>query len=385
MVGKREIGVGLIGAGFMGKSHANAYHTLRYIDGRVDYDARLVCIGDLTEPRAAEAARRYGFADYAVGWDGIVGRKDVDLVDICIADSEHRQAALDAITKGKHVLCEKPLAVTAADARLVWKAGEKAGGKYMCGFNYRFLPAVRLAYELIRAGVIGRIYNFNGVYSQDTGCRPETPVEKLWYAGGTKGNGVALGIGCHLVDMARFLVGEMESVSGRVVTYNKIRPSANGPVEVKQDEAMVAAADFACGATGLLQASAVAFGRLNQLTFELSGSKGSLTFDLENPNILEVCLSETAIPQIAGFTRVNVTQMDRSHPFADIWWPRGHGIGWEHAHINEIAHLLDCIANNKPVAPYGATFEDGYKAIAVIEAIKESGATGRRVSVRYSE
>ena len=383
MAENRPIGIGIIGAGFMCKAHTNAYKTAAYMYYDKGYIPRLRYVGAATEEEARITAARYGYEKYCAGWDDIMMDDAVDVVDVCLSDSLHKQATLDAVARGKHVLCEKPLALSASDAKEMWKAADKAGVKHMCGFNYRFVPAVRLAKMLIEAGVIGRTYSFRGEYCQDPGADPYAPVEKVWYASGPKASGVARGIGSHLIDMSRFLMGEIVSVGGKTMTYNPTRFSHKGPVPVSQDEEMTALVDFENGSTGVLQASAVAAGRKNRIAWEINGAKGSLLFDMDDINTLQVYLADSTEWEVIGFTKVNVTQMDRNHPFADIWWPRGHGIGWEHAHINEIAHFLDAIAQDISIAPYGATFADGYRVAAVIEAIEESSRTGRTVEPAY--
>ncbi len=387
----RRLGIGIVGAGFMCKSHSNAFSTMKYMYPGEGYVPDLVAVGATTADRAAAAAVRYGYRKSCAGWADIVSDPEVDIVDICLSDALHTRVCLDAIGAGKHVICEKPLALNPEDALEMYLAAEKAKVRHMTGFNYRFVPAVRFAHELIASGAIGTPYRFSGSYSQDPGAAPSTPAEKVWYATGPKSSGVAKGIGSHLIDMARFLMGEIVSVDGRLTTYNRSRPSASGLLAVSQDEAMSALVDFEGGADGILSASAVAAGRKNRIFWEINGTGGSLWFDMEDINFLNVCLIESPdapdapMSPVAGFTRVDVTQADRRHPFADHWWPRGHGIGWEHAHVNELAHFLSCVASGAPVEPLGASFRDGYRAAAVIEAVARSSASGRRVDMEYAD
>ncbi|MCL2367655.1 MAG: Gfo/Idh/MocA family oxidoreductase [Oscillospiraceae bacterium] len=383
MSDKKRIGIGLVGTGFMAKAHSNAFHTMPYIYHTANYYPELVAIGAATLAEAEEAKVRYSYEKAAAGYEEIVADPLVDVVDICASDALHVPIALAALGKGKHVLCEKPLALNAKDAKILRDAAAKSEAVSMVGFNYRFVSAVVLAKRLIDSGMMGKVYHFEGQYLQDVGAFDDTPIEKLWYAQGSKGSGVALGIGCHLIDMARYLVGEIEEVGGLLPIHNPTRSSADGSVEVTQDEEMHILARFSNGATGSLRASAVAAGRKNCLRWEISCSKGSLVFDLENLNHLDVFLKETPIHSVTGFTRVNVTQLDRDHPFMDVWWPRGHIVGWEHAHINQLAHLLDCITNDRPIAPLGATFEDGYRSIQIIDTLREAILEGRFKQVLY--
>jgi predicted dehydrogenase len=377
---KKKIRIGIIGGGFMGKAHSNAYRTIPYMYHKDNYDIEMVSLGAATLEEAEEAAVRYGWQKVYEGYEAIVNDPAIDLIDICASDALHKPIALAALENGKHVLCEKPLALNASDAEKMRDAAVKAGSIAMCGYNYRFVGAVMLAKQLVDSGLMGRVYHFHGEYLQDLGAWEETELEKLFYAYGAKGSGTALAIGTHLIDMARFLVGEMTHVSGLFPTYNSIRNSKKGPVQVTVDEEMLVTAQFDGGATALLRASEVAAGRKNCLRWELSCSKGSIAFDLENLNYLDVFLKESPVTEVVGFTRINVTQMDRNHPFADIWWPRGHMIGWEHAHINEIAHMLRSISGANELYP-GASFEDGYRVARIIDTAKISA--GNLQQIKY--
>ncbi|MEA5015476.1 MAG: Gfo/Idh/MocA family oxidoreductase [Candidatus Limiplasma sp.] len=380
---KKKIGIGLLGGGFMAKAHSNAYRTIPYIYCGGGYEPKLVALGAATLEEAEQACGRYGYEKAVQGYEAVLDDPEVDLVDICVSDALHAPIALAALARGKHVLCEKPLALSSQDALRMRDAAAASGRLAMAGFNYRFVSAVTLAKRLIESGVMGRVYHFHGDYSQDVGAYEDTPVEKLWYAFGPKSSGVALGTGSHLIDMARFLVGEISEVGGLLPTYTPLRQSAGGPVPVTKDEDMLCVARFENGAAGMLRASAISAGRKNSLRWEISCSKGSLAFDLENINYLDVFHKDSPVKEVTGFTHVNVTQVDRDHPFMDVWWPRGHGVGWEHAHINEIAHLLDCITQGKPLAPMGATFEDGYRACKIIDTLRESSEGGHFRPVLY--
>ncbi|MCL2833542.1 MAG: Gfo/Idh/MocA family oxidoreductase [Treponema sp.] len=378
---KKPIRIGLVGGGFMGKVHSNAYHSIRCIYDPEAYTPELVMLGASTAQEASAAAARYGFSRSCEGYREIVESNDIDVVDICISDTLHKEVALEALKNGKHVLCEKPLALKSSDAFEMLEAAKKAGVKAMCGFNYRFCSAVTLARNLIKSGKMGRVYHFNGSYLQDDAYEEDTKLENLPFAYGSKGSGAALGIGCHIIDMARYLVGEIIDVSGIMRTYNEFRDSREGKVRIDKDEDMLAMVNFDNGATGLLRASKIAAGRKNKLTWEISCSRGSIAFDLENLNYLDVFYKESPLQELSGFTRINVTQADKNHPFMDVWWPRGHIVGWENAHINEIAYFLNCIAHNDDLEPQGAGFEDGYKSILIIDSIKKAAAEKKVVQL----
>jgi predicted dehydrogenase len=191
-----------------------------------------------------------------------------------------------------------------------------------------------------------------------------------------------LNLGSHIIDMARFIVGEPHSVSALMSTFEPTRPLATGErIRIESDDAFLALLEFDNGAIGVLEATRVATGRKNRQYWEVNGSKGSLCFDLERLNELQVCLADGAVESLVGFQNVLVTEAQ--HPYIKFWWPRGHILGWEHAHVNEIYHFVEAVARQTDVAPYGATFEDGYRAAMVSDAIVKSARTGRRIPVRY--
>jgi predicted dehydrogenase len=376
---KIEVGIGIVGAGFMCRAHSNAYHKARYFYWNKKFLPKLVAVADITQSGANEAAERYGYSYGCVGWERLMADPEIDLVDICVGDALHARIALEAAEAGKAILCEKPLALTVEDARLMVETVQKKAVVNMAGYNYRFLPAVILAKKLITDGVMGKLYNFHAVYGQDQGADDRVPAEKLWYVMGPKASGASNGIGSHIIDMSRFLMGDIGSVSGLLATYNKTRASSNGVFDVKNDEEMLCLAEFKNGSTGLFKASAVSGGRKNYFAWEVYGSGGSMRFDTEDPNILHVYLRDSPIREINGFTAVNVTQLDKGHPLMEHFWPRGSGLGWEDAHVNEIAHLLDCIVEKTTVAPMGATIVDGLRVVETIQAIKVSHESGKRV------
>ena len=296
-------------------------------------------------------------------------------------DDRHRAPSIAAAQAGKHIICEKPLAMTVRDAAAMRDAVEKAGVKNLCCFNYRFFPAVRLAKDLIEQGALGQVYHFRGRYLQEPGHDPAAPLEDAWYASGTR-SGILLGIGSHIVDMARFLLGEVVALSGLVRTYNTERVSWAGQAEtVTADEGSLALVEFASGATGTLESSGVATGHRNQHTWEINGAQGSLAWDLEDPNHLQVFLDRGPLPEVRGFTGVSVT--DPCHPLRTVYLPVGHNAGWEYGHVHALNHFLECVAQNKPVAPFGATFEDGYRCQVIMDAIVRSSRSGRRIALKY--
>jgi predicted dehydrogenase len=376
-----EIGIGMLGYQFMGRAHSNAYLKMPYIFWPTVARPRLVAMCGRDAARVAEAAGRYGYEGYYTDWREMLADERIQLFDNCGPHSAHVEPTIAALRAGKHVVCEKPLAMTADDARRMLVAARDSGKKHMCGFNYRFIPAVRLARDLIQQGRLGQIYEFRCQYLQESAHDPDKPLARRPDPAMAKAGSLA-GLGCHIIDMARFLVGEPQSVSALLATFESERPLAEGGrVRIESDDAFAALIEFAGGAIGTLEATRVATGRKNRQAWEINGSKGSISFDLERLNELQVYLADGARPDLSGFQDVLVTEPDQ--PFVRYWWPRGHILGWEHAHINELHHMVAAIANGTDVGPDGATFEDGYRAAVVAEAIAEAATSGSRVEVRY--
>jgi predicted dehydrogenase len=372
-----EIGVGMLGYAFMGKAHSNAYKTLQYMTWPPPLRPVLVAVAGRNRKAVADAARRYGFSEPVIDWRAVVADERVQLFDNTGPNDQHAEPTIAAAEAGKHVLCEKPLGRTAAESHEIWRRAAAARVKHMCAFNYRFVPAVRLARNMIEAGELGEIYHFRGRYLQEWIVDPQ--FERVWRLDKEAAGSGALGdLGAHVIDLARFLVGEISSVSGLARTFIPERPG--GHVDV--DDAFEAVVDFDNGAVGTIEASRFCQGRKNALSFEVNGSKGSLVFELERLNELQVHLVESRPgAQAQGFRQVLVSEA--YHPFWEWWWPHGHIIGWEHTFVHEIHHLLQAIATDGDVRPYGADFEDGYRAAEVCDAIVRSSETGRRVEIAY--
>ena len=371
------IGVGMLGYAFMGKAHSNAYKTIRYMTWPPPLRPELIGIAGRNEAAVAEAARRYGFASYATDWRALVGDDRISLFDNSGPNNLHAEPTIAAVNSGKHVICEKPLGRDAGESFEIWQAAARAAVKHMCAFNYRFVPAVRLARNMIEAGELGDIYHFRGRYLQEWIIDPQ--FERVWRLDrSTAGSGALGDLGAHVIDLARFLVGEIAAVSAMTRTFIPERPG--GSVDV--DDAFETAVEFDNGAIGTIEASRFCRGRKNALSFEINGSKGSIAFELERLNELQVHLVDSQPgPGAQGFRQVLVSEAD--HPFWQWWWPHGHIIGWEHTFVHEIHHFLHAIATDGDVRPYGADFEDGYRAAEVCDAILRSSEAGRREAVNY--
>ena len=371
------VGVGMLGYAFMGKAHANAYRKLAYMTWPPPLRPELITIAGRNEEAVAEAARRYGFDGYATDWQSLVDDDRIKVFDNAGPNHLHGEPTIAAARAGKHVVCEKPLGRTADESYEIWQAVQQAGVKHLCAFNYRFVPALRLAREMIEGGELGEIFHFRARYLQEWITDPDFPM--VWRLDRELAGSGALGdLGAHIIDLGRYLVGEIATVGGITKTFIADRPGG----EVDVDDAFEAFVEFEEGAVGTLEASRFATGRKNALALEVNGSKGSLIFDLERLNELQVNLSGSAPGRSAqGFRQVLVTEPD--HPFVEHWWPAGHVIGWEHTFVHELHHFLTAIRDGTELAPHGADFEDGYRAAEVCDAIVRSARTGTRESVSY--
>ena len=371
----REVGVGLVGYKFMGRAHSNAYRQVaRFFD--VDPAPRMAAICGRDEAGVREAAEDLGWESYETDYRKLVARDDVGLVDVVTPGNTHREIVLTALEAGKHVICEKPLANTLSEAREMLTAARNAGTVNMVCFNYRRAPAVQLARNLVAEGRLGEIRHWRATYLQDFIMEPDLPL--IWRLKREVSGSGALGdIGAHIVDLAHFLVGPISEVTGMTETFIKERPleeaSAEGATEmgkVTVDDAAAFLARFDNGAIGTFEATRFAAGRRNQNSFEINGSKGSLAFDLERMNELEVFFTEDD-PDVQGFRTVNVTEPD--HPYTGAWWPPGHILGYEHTFVHTMKDLMDGIEAGQSPAP---NFEDGYRCQAVLEAVERSAASG---------
>ncbi|MEJ2266542.1 MAG: Gfo/Idh/MocA family oxidoreductase [Anaerolineales bacterium] len=377
------IGVGMLGYDFMGKAHTNAFKKIPYMMYPPPAVPRLVAICGRTEEAVAEAARRYGYEGYYTDWRKMLENDAVQLFDDGAPNNVHAEPSIMAAEAGKHVLCEKPLARSAEEAKKMLEAVQKAGVKHMTAFNYRFVPAVRQIRELIDSGKLGQIYHFRAVYLQEW-IMPQYNEKRIWRLNKEVAGSGALGdLGAHIIDLAHYLVGGIKSVSAFTKTFIDERPlpDGSGTGKVDVDDAFVAAIEFENGAIGTLESTRFAGGRKNYNCFEINAEKGSIRFNLERMNELEVFWVDEQPKETRGFHDVLITE--GHHPWWDYWWPQGHIIGWEHTFVHEITHLLDCIVNDKEVGPHGATFEDGYRAAVICDALLESAASKKQVDIKY--
>jgi predicted dehydrogenase len=263
-------------------------------------------------------------------------------------------------------------------------AAEKAGVKHAVAFNYRFVPAIRQIKNLIDSGALGTIYHWRSVYLQEW-IMPHYNAPKWWRMDKKVAGSGAIGdLGAHIIDLAHYLVGDIKTLSANTATFVKERPLPDDPdtmSPVDVDDAFVTIAEFQNGALGTFECTRFGLGSKNYNCFEINAEKASVYFDLERFNEFEIFYRDHQPKETAGWTKVLVTE--GYHPWWENWWPHGHIIGWEHTFVHELTHLLDCIANDKPVGPHGATFKDGYRTAVICDAIADSAAKKAQVDIKY--
>lgn len=374
------VGVGMLGYAFMGKAHTNALKKLPYMMYPPVAIPRLVAIAGRNESAVQEAARRYGYEKAYTDWHRLIEDPDVQLFDNSGPNNLHAEPTIAAAAAGKHILCEKPLARTAEEAKAMRDAVNKAGVVGMVAFNYRFVPAIRAIRDLIASGAFGQIYHFRAVYLQEWIADPNFGM--VWRLDSSVAGSGALGdLGAHIIDLARFLVGEPTRLNAMTRTFITDRPdNAGGTAKVTVDDAFVSTVEFANGALGTLEATRFAPGRKNYNAFEINAEHASVRFNLERMNELDIFWRDGR-KETQGFTNVLVSES--YHPWWSNWWPQGHIIGWEHTFVHEMDHILRAIVHKEPIAPYGATFEDGYRCAVICDAVQESARSGRTVDIRY--
>ncbi|MEU4564743.1 Gfo/Idh/MocA family oxidoreductase [Actinoplanes sp. NPDC023936] len=379
-----DLRVGMVGYAFMGAAHSQAWRTVNHAFD-LPLRARMSVVCGRSADQVAHAATRLGWAGHTTDWRSLVESDEIDLIDICTPGDTHAEIALAALAAGKHVLCEKPLANSVAEAREMAAAAARAqahGVRAMCGFNYRRVPAVALMRDLVARGRIGAIRHVRATYLQDWIVDPEFPL--VWRLRKEIAGSGALGdIGAHIVDLTQFVTGQsIATVSALTETFVRSRPlpsesaglaaSANGAVvgDVTVDDAALFLARLDGGAVATYEATRFATGRKNALRVELNGALGSLAFDFERMNELEF-YDATGPGAEQGFTRILVTEPD--HPYVAAWWPPGHGIGYEHSFTHEVRDLIEDIAAGRDPAP---SFADALRVQLVLDAVEQSAASG---------
>ncbi|WP_078544682.1 Gfo/Idh/MocA family protein [Litchfieldia alkalitelluris] len=385
---KKQIRVGMIGYKFMGKAHSLAYRNLPFY---FDTDAIPItqAISGRNEENVKQAAEKMGWASYETDWRRLIERDDIDLIDIVAPNDSHAEMVIAAAEAGKHIICEKPLAMTVEQAERMLEAVEKNKVVHMICHNYRFAPAVQFAKKLIKEGRLGKIRHIRATYLQDWIMDPNFPL--TWrLRKDVTGTGTLGDIAAHSIDLARFLVGEFTEVVGMMETFIKERPigemtgGLSGKVEggemgeVDVDDAAAFMARFENGALGVFEATRLAGGNRNGNRFEINGELGSIRWDMENMNNLQVYFDQDE-HGLQGFRTINCTE--EYHPFAGAYWPAGHIIGYEHTFINLFTELMNGIATGKSPEP---NFVDGLKNQKVLHAIEESAKKKSWVEIERS-
>ncbi|WP_413378149.1 Gfo/Idh/MocA family protein [Alkalihalobacillus sp. 1P02AB] len=376
---RKTISIGMIGYKFMGKAHSNAYRQAPFFF-KLNAHPILHTISGRREEDVKVAARELGWSAFQTDWRRLIEDDEIDLIDIASPNNTHAEMAIAALEAGKHVICEKPLALNLEEAIRMKEAADKAGKVNMIMHNYRFAPAVQYAKELITNGKLGKIRHIRATYLNESLIDPNR--EFRWRLNKAVSGSGALGdIGSHIIDLSRFLVGEFSQVTGMMETFIEERPLEGTSPSEKQmgivdvDDMTAFLARFENGAVGVFETSRMASGNKNGNRFEINGEKGSIRWDLENMNNLQIYLNDDPAG-LKGFRTINCT--DAMHPYAKNYWPAGHIIGYEHTFINLVHDLLCGIADGANPKP---NFEDGVKNQAVLEAVERSTKEGTWVKI----
>ncbi len=372
---KPRLNVAMIGYDFMGRTHSNAWRQVARFFADVPFEPVLKVVVGRTEAKVKEAQARLGFEESATSWQDVLARKDIDIVDVCTPGDSHAPIVVAAAEAKKAILCEKPLANDLGEAERMHAAAKRAGVVNMVCHNYRRVPAIALAKKLIDDGKLGDIHHYRGVYLQDWIVDPNFP--RVWRLEKARAGSGSLGdILSHTMDLSRHLVGEPVEVSGLLKTFIGERPLPDGSGKrgkVDVDDSAQALVKFASGAVGYYEGSRFAPGRKNYNRLEINGSKGSIVWNLERMNELELYVESGPL---SGFSTIDVT--DAKHPYIAAWWPPGHIIGYEHSFTHTVYDFLKAVADGKSPRP---DFEDGLKNQRVLDAIERSSTSGQWVKI----
>ena len=382
----KNLNIGMVGYKFMGKAHSNAYQRLgMFFDGAAKVNLKAICGRD--EEWVKASAAKYGWEGYETSWKKLIERDDIDIIDINAPSDTHHDIAIAAAGNGKHIFCEKPLALNLAHAREMYDCVRKNNVKHQIGFNYRFAPAVQLAKQMIDSGKLGTIRHVRAYYLQDYIIDPEFPL--VWrLQKDVCGSGSLGDLGAHFIDLSRFLVGDIKTVMGMSKTFITERPivermtgltatatadAPRGKVEV--DDGTVFVTEFENGALGVFEATRFAQGHKNDLFIEINGDKGSIKYVFERMNELQYFNAEDD-SGLQGFRLIQASE--GGHPYMYAWWPVGHVIGYEQTFVHEMYEFTEAIANDTATSP---DFYDGVKCSQIIEAVELSSQRRAAVDV----
>jgi predicted dehydrogenase len=384
---KRKLNIALIGYQFMGKAHSNAYRqAARFFD--LDVEPVMKVLVGRSESKLKVAQEQFGWEEYSTNWQDVIARDDIDIIDIGTPNDSHAEITQAALAQGKHVLCEKPLATSVGEAQKSYELAKEKGVVHGICHNYRKAPAIAYARQLVAEGKLGEIRHFRGTYLQDWIVDPSVPL--VWRLDkNIAGSGSHGDLNAHLIDTARFVMGaEFTEVSGLAETFIKKRPvlaDTDGGLsgfkaseemgEVTVDDVTAFLARFTNGATGTFEATRLAPGRKNYNRWEVNGEKGSIAFNLERMNEIEIYLNDDPLG-VPGFRTVQATESFM--PYMSAYWPVAHIIGYEHTFVNLVKDFLESVANGTPFNP---DFYDGYKNQQVLDAVDRSAASRQWVSI----
>lgn len=374
MTKKKELRIGLIGCGFMGRTHTNGYKRVGDFFPELEYRPELKAVCSRREDKVRAFAAQWGYQSFETDWKSVITRDDIDAVDICAPNNMHAEIAIAAAEAGKMVLCEKPLARTLAEAQQMVDAIEKAGVNNTVWYNYRRIPAVTLAKQIIDTGKLGRVFHYRANFLQDWTINPELPQggEALWRLDAdAAGSGVTGDLLAHCIDTAMWLNGGIVDVSAVTETFIKERVhQASGKVQkVSIDDACIFHCHFENGALGLFESTRYARGHKALYTFEINGEHASIRWDLHDLNRLEY-FDHADDSIVRGWRTIHVTDGDQ--PYMNKWWVPGLSIGYEHSFVHQVADFLQSLETGEPCAP---TFEDALETQKVCEAVLDSAAS----------
>ncbi len=378
----------MVGYRFMGRAHSNAWRQApKFFPLKAHVELHTICGRDSAAVQAARS--QLGWQNSSTDWRELIDNPLIDIIDINTSNDSHCEIAVAAAQNGKHVLCEKPLAMTVKQAQAMLSAAQKSKIVHMVCHNYRRIPAIALAKKMISEGALGQIYHYHARYAQDWLVDPDFALN--WRLDKkTSGYGALGDINAHIIDLARYLVGEFTKVNGVMHTFIPERPAESNSKtsalvpkaqrkmgKVTVDDTAIFLGSFENGALANLEATRMALGRKNHIAVEINGSKGSLSFDFEDMNRLKFFNGMDAQDR-QGFRDILVTQQNGIHPYVGQWWPPGHILGYEHTFVHTAADFVNACIDRKPVQP---TFEDGLKNQMVLAAVEESVKTGKWVKV----
>ncbi len=369
----------MLGCGFMARAHSEALIRLRSLFYSESVTPRLVAVTGRSIRPTRQFAETYGYSKSFIDWHKMLSDQEIDVLDNAGPNDVHKDPCIEGSRNGKHVFCEKPLARNSDEAQQMVDAAHSSGIKHMVAFNFRFAPAVRLAWKLVKEGNIGKPYSFRGHYLGDWMLDRRTPLS--WRTSlDRSGSGSVLDQGSHLIDLLRYLIGEPEQVFSVTRTLIRRRPAEKGGTrsgKVETEDSFCAILGLERGATAMLEASRACAGHAQHLWFEINGSSGSMLFDTERLNELQVCTGTGR----RGFQKVPV--LGKDDPCYSAWFPHlhGHMIGYDATIVNELQHFLRSVSTDSRIEPHGASFEDGYRCSRVCDAILKSARLGRPCEV----